>query len=68
VLDEADERALNVALNSPTLAGEFTSDLQGLLPATTLQKQRLVRPIAYRVLRLPSVAGACPSRWQRIEL
>lgn len=30
-LDETEEKALNVALNSPHLAGQFTDDLQGLL-------------------------------------
>lgn len=32
-LPDADERALNVALNNPNIAGEFTLDLQGLLEA-----------------------------------
>lgn len=30
-LDDSEERALNVALNSPHIAGEFTDDLQALL-------------------------------------
>ena len=30
-LDEIDEKALNVALNSPHISGEFTADLQALL-------------------------------------
>jgi DNA modification methylase len=30
-LDEKEERALNIALNNPHIAGEFTADLQGLL-------------------------------------
>lgn len=30
-LDETDEKALNVALNSPHLTGQFTDDLEGLL-------------------------------------
>jgi DNA modification methylase len=30
-LDETEERALNVALNNPHIAGEFTDDLQSLL-------------------------------------
>ena len=54
-IDPGEERALNVALNSPHIAGEFTDDLQGLLGEiedfdaglfTELRLDELLLPVA----------------------
>ena len=52
-LDEKDARVLNVALNSPHLAGEFTADLQELLDAIRHDDE-----ILFAELRLSELLGS----------
>lgn len=40
-IDENDEKALNIALNNPAIAGEFTDDLQSLLAAVKAGDEQL---------------------------
>lgn len=54
-LDDPDEKALNVALNSPTLAGEFTSDLTALLDEIAASRATL-----YADLRLDELRAQIP--------
>lgn len=49
-LDQTDERALNVALNSPSLAGEFTDDLQALLAEIHADDALLFSDLRFDVL------------------
>jgi ParB-like chromosome segregation protein Spo0J len=46
-LAENEEKALNVALNSPTLAGEFTDDLQAMLQDIQLKDESLFESLLF---------------------
>lgn len=70
-LDERSERALNIALNSPSLSGEFTADLAALLAAiqrddellfAQLRFAELLEQIAPRPVSDPDTAPPCPSK------
>jgi hypothetical protein len=70
-LDERSERALNIALNSPSLCGEFTADLAALLAAiqrddevlfAQLRFAELLEQIAPRSAGDPDAAPPCPSK------
>jgi hypothetical protein len=50
-LDDADEKVLNVALNSPTLAGEFTADLTTLLDEISASRATLFADLRLDELR-----------------
>lgn len=50
-LPESEEKALNVALNNPHIAGEFTEDLDGLLAEIAADEADL-----YEALRLDELA------------
>ena len=47
-LEEAEEKALNVALNNPAIAGEFTADIHVLLAEINAAMPELSRPAAVR--------------------
>ena len=51
-LDDTEERALNIALNSPHIAGEFTASLQGLLEEVEAANSAL-----FHELRLGELLG-----------
>jgi DNA modification methylase len=70
-LDERSERALNIALNSPSLCGEFTADLAALLAAiqrddevlfAQLRFADLLEQIAPQPAGDPDAAPPCPSK------
>ncbi|MGD9547802.1 MAG: site-specific DNA-methyltransferase [Candidatus Krumholzibacteriia bacterium] len=46
-LDEIEERALNVALNNPAIAGEFTADLHTLLAEITAAMPELAEALRF---------------------
>jgi DNA modification methylase len=50
-LEEPDEKALNVALNSPAIAGEFTDALQGLLDEIQATRSELFDDLRLGQLR-----------------
>jgi DNA modification methylase len=58
-LDETDEKALNLALNSPHLAGEFTDELQALLAEIRADDAALFRDLRLDALLadIPEAAG-----------
>jgi hypothetical protein len=55
-LPEVEEKALNVALNSPAIAGEFTGELQGLL-----DELKSADPLAFDDLLLGALHDERPS-------
>lgn len=61
-LDETDEKALNVALNSPHLSGEFTVDLQALLDELRSSEEQLFHDLRLDALlaEQPPPIGADP--------
>jgi DNA modification methylase len=70
-LDEREERALNIALNSSHIAGEFTADLQALLDAirrddevlfAELRFAELLESVAPRLSEDPNAAPPLPSK------
>ncbi|MGC2634897.1 MAG: site-specific DNA-methyltransferase [Candidatus Cybelea sp.] len=70
-LNECDEKALNIALNSSHIAGEFTADLQALLDAirhddevlfAELRFAELLESVAPRLSEDPNAAPALPSK------
>jgi hypothetical protein len=51
-LDDTEERALNVALNSPHLSGQFTDELQALLDEIKAQEPALFDALAFENLQV----------------
>jgi len=58
-MDPAAERAANVALNSPSITGEFTEDLQALLAGIELDTPEIYRSMLLEQLRetIPDPSG-----------
>ena len=64
-LSPAEERALNVALNSPHIAGEFTDDLQPLLEQIRAESPTLMDELLLEHLALPEII---PSEAEPVDL
>ena len=64
-LSPAEERALNVALNSPHIAGEFTDDLQPLLEQIRAESPTLMDELLLENLALPEII---PSEAEPVDL
>lgn len=60
-LAESKEKALNIALNSPAIAGEFTEDLQGLLADLARQEEDLFAGLLLGELLVPTEVTTDPA-------